>query len=115
MQRMKIPPKAFIRATIQLQSTEDGGRSTPFASGYRPGFALTGLVTEQYDAAIFLEDRNELTPGDTAIARLQPFSPEHWQGIAGRHIAFYEGARLIGTATITEILRETANGLAPAQ
>jgi hypothetical protein len=35
--------------------------------------------------------------------------------MSGRVIPFFEGARLIGTATVTEVLAESANGLATAQ
>jgi translation elongation factor EF-Tu-like GTPase len=115
MRTVAIPANAYIRATLHLQRTEDGGRATPFTAGYRPGFALTGLVTDQYDAAIFLEDRDELAPGETGNAWLQPLSPEHWKHMSGRVIPFFEGARLIGTATVTEVLAESANGLASAQ
>lgn len=68
----------YVRATLTLARTEDGGRKGPFASGYRPQWDL-GHRTEDgsiafSDAEVWLEDGLMLSPGGTApFASIRPF------------------------------------------
>jgi translation elongation factor EF-Tu-like GTPase len=100
--------RAYVHAQITLVTTDAGGRATPFASGYRPQFWLYQATIDGHraycDAEIFLECRELLRPGETAKAWLAPSRPDYWDRVRiDDEVEFYEGARLIGTATVLEL------------
>ena len=98
-----------FKVEITTRSTDDGGRLAPILTGYRPAFWLdrrmSGSRRAYTDAAIELMGCEQLAPGSSGLALLRPFRPEQWEHLAvGDAVDFYEGARLIGTATIMEKL-----------
>lgn len=106
---MSSPPlAAFIQAELRLTPTDDGGRSRPISSGYRCNCWLGGLTEggdrTYNDAVIYLESAEELRPGSSAIARLQPAFPDLWTDVAiGDVIDVCEGSRIVGQATVIEL------------
>jgi hypothetical protein len=101
--------RGYVRATLTLLRTEDGGREGPFASGYRPQWDL-GHRTEDgtvlfSDAEVWLEDGLMLNPGATGIVHMHPFFPEYWENVReGSVLGLYEGNRHLGNARVLEVI-----------
>ena len=98
----------YVRASLSLLATEDGGRKGPFASGYRPqwdvGLREDGRILFS-DAEVQLENDLKLEPGDTTVVRLHPFFPEFWRDVReGSMLGLYEGNRKLGEARVLELI-----------
>ncbi|MGQ0744346.1 MAG: hypothetical protein ACT4OS_08450 [Acidimicrobiales bacterium] len=108
---MSAPPLgAYIRAQLRMKPTDDGGRSRPIASGYRPNCWLGGFTADgeraYYDAVVYLESADALEPGLSALIRLQPAFPDLWNDVTrGSVIDVCEGSRIVGEATVVELFR----------
>ncbi|HVF20819.1 MAG TPA: hypothetical protein VNA14_11335 [Mycobacteriales bacterium] len=107
---MTVPVEAYIRVRLKLLPTGQGGRRTPIRSGYRCDCWLGGRAAAgdrgANGAVLFLEDREKLSPGESSMARLQPGVEHFWNGIyVDMLIELGEGTRLIGKATVEELLR----------
>jgi elongation factor Tu len=91
-----------IIARLSLLTTAEGGRRTPFMSGYRPAFYVGELQT---DGAIELLDRSQQAPGETANVRLKLLHPENFGELleVGVQFEVREGPNTIGQATVIEI------------
>jgi len=102
-----IPDEAYIEARVTLLPTDAGGRKRPITSGYRCGFLIGnpfGNREQQNDAAVYLADSVELTPGAEAIARIRPAVPASWAAVeVGATLRMCEGPRTIGSATVTAV------------
>jgi elongation factor Tu len=95
-----ILPHTKFQAEIYILTKEEGGRHTPFFTGYRPQFYFrTTDVTGQ----LHLPDGVEMVmPGDniTITAELiQPIAMEE-----GLRFAVREGGRTVGAGVVTKIL-----------
>jgi len=94
-----ITPHTKAKAEIYVLTKEEGGRHTPFFSGYRPQFYfrttdVTGILTTP-------EGVEMVMPGDNLsveIALQKPIAME-----AGQRFAIREGGRTIGAGRITEV------------
>ncbi len=96
-----VTPHTDFEAEAYILSKEEGGRHTPFFSGYKPQFYfLTADVTGE----ITLPEGIEMVmPGDTARMRvklLAPIAMEEQQRFAIR-----EGGRTVGAGVVTKILK----------
>lgn len=95
-----ITPHKKFKAQVYSLSKEEGGRHTPFFSGYRPQFYfrttdVTGVVT-------LPEGREMVMPGDNVdlIGELiQPVAMEK-----GLRFAIREGGHTVGAGVVTEII-----------
>ncbi|MBS1623649.1 MAG: elongation factor Tu [Bacteroidetes bacterium] len=96
----------FTAKLIYLKS-EQGGRSTPVASGYRPQLKFDFTEMQTSGQQIFA-DRELVYPGDEVIANITMLSPHFYLGKLdrGTEFEFREGSRIIGTGKITEILNK---------
>jgi len=94
-----ITPHVKAKAEIYVLTKEEGGRHTPFFSGYRPQFYfrttdVTGILTTA-------EGVEMVMPGDNLtvdIALQKPIAME-----AGQRFAIREGGRTIGAGRIVEV------------
>jgi elongation factor Tu len=81
-------------------SKDEGGRHTPFFSGYRPQFYIR---TTDVTGNIELEEGVEMVmPGDNTkmkVKLIQPVAMEE-----GLRFAIREGGRTVGAGVITKIL-----------
>ncbi|WP_147822077.1 elongation factor Tu [Salidesulfovibrio onnuriiensis] len=95
-----ITPHTKFKAEVYVLSKDEGGRHTPFFSGYRPQFYfrttdVTGVVT--------LEEGVEMVmPGDNATFEVQMIAPIAME--TGLRFAIREGGRTVGAGVVTEIL-----------
>ena len=95
-----INPHTKFKAEVYVLSKDEGGRHTPFFSGYRPQFYfrttdVTGVVT--------LDDGVEMVmPGDNATFNVEMIAPIAME--TGLRFAIREGGRTVGAGVVTEIV-----------
>ncbi len=95
-----ITPHTKFKAEMYALSKEEGGRHTPFFTGYRPQFFfrttdITGVLT--------LEDGVEMImPGDNATINVELINPIAME--KELRFAIREGGRTVGAGVIAEIV-----------
>ena len=96
-----FPPD--IEAEITFVPTDQGGRSKPAFSGYRPQFYYD---RHDWDADQEYPDVESVLPGQTARALLRFLSPEAHVGRVqlGMEFEVREGTRLVARGRVTKIL-----------
>lgn len=99
-------PKGF-RARVRFLRPEEGGRTTPVVSGYRPmcDFGLTTNGRKMYnDCVLLFEGYQEVRPGETCEARILPLHPELMRGVLRPNRAFdiTEGSRVVGKGEVLD-------------
>jgi len=95
-----ITPHTKFRAEVYVLRKEEGGRHTPFFSGYRPQFYFR---TTDVTGNVELPEGVEMVmPGDNVnlgVSLITPIALER-----GVRFAIREGGRTVGAGTVTEIL-----------
>lgn len=95
-------------AHIQLLSTEDGGRDRPALLGYRPivWFELLIPGISSTSGSWQKMDRLEIFPGETSEIEIALLAKDFYKNqlFPGLKFRLTEGAKLIGTGEILEIL-----------
>jgi elongation factor Tu len=95
-----ITPHRKFKAQIVALTKEEGGRHSPFFSGYRPQFYfrttdITGTVT-------LPEDRQMVMPGDNCEVQVELI---HTIAVeTGLRFAIREGGRTVAAGAVTEII-----------
>lgn len=97
-------PPDFI-ATLTYRTTEQGGRKTPAASGYKPQLRFPFDIMTTSGQQKFI-GKDKLYPGETTDAEIRILSVDYFKHKleAGMTFDFCEGARIIGTGVIKEII-----------
>jgi len=95
-----ITPHTHFKAEVYVLSKEEGGRHTPFFTGYRPQFYfrttdVTGTVTLPPGVEMVM-------PGDNVSLECKVIAPVALE--RGQRFAIREGGRTIGAGRITEII-----------
>ena len=92
-----------IEAEITFVPTEQGGRSVPAFSGYRPQFYYDGL---DWDAVQEYPDVEKVLPGETVRALLSFSRPQMHFGrvFDGMEFLVREGQRTVARGKVTKIL-----------
>lgn len=92
-----------IEAKLYFLTTEEGGRSVPAVSGYRPQFFYNGL---DWDAPHEYPDVEKVKPGDTVRAFLAFMSPQEHLGKiqVGMEFLVREGTQTVARGKVTQIL-----------
>ncbi|MEP4548149.1 MAG: elongation factor Tu [Saccharospirillum sp.] len=105
-----MPAPKDIEAEIYFLTAEEGGRSTPAFTGYRPQFYYN---EHDWDASHVYPDVEVANPGETVRAYLGFLSPQEHLGKVhvGMKFLIREGARTVGKGVITKIieLEQSAN------
>ena len=96
-----ITPHTEFEAEVYVLSKEEGGRATPFFSGYRPQFYfrttdVTGTLTLMGDAKMCM-------PGDNVKLHVELISPIAMQ--ENVRFAIREGGKTVGSGVVTKILK----------
>jgi len=95
-----ITPHTKFKGEVYVLTKEEGGRHTPFFTGYRPQFYFR--TTDVTGVAELPEGVEMVMPGDNtqmAIELITPIAMEQ-----GLRFAIREGGRTVGAGTVTEIL-----------
>jgi elongation factor Tu len=95
-----ITPHTKFKGEVYVLTKEEGGRHTPFFTGYRPQFYFR--TTDVTGVAHLPEGVEMVMPGDNtqmAVELITPIAMEK-----GLRFAIREGGRTVGSGTVTEIL-----------
>jgi elongation factor Tu len=95
-----ITPHKKFKGAIYCLSKDEGGRHSPFFSGYRPQFYfrttdITGTVT-------LPEDKQMIMPGDNTEINVELIYPIAME--KGLKFAIREGGRTVASGQVTEII-----------
>ena len=94
-----IKPHYEADAEVYVLSKEEGGRHTPFFTGYKPQFYIRTMdVTGQIDLP---EGVEMVMPGDNIKMHLKLISPVAME--QGLHFAIREGGRTVGAGVVTNV------------
>jgi len=95
-----IRPHVKFKAEVYVLKKEEGGRHTPFFSGYRPQFYFR---TTDVTGVIKLPDGVEMVmPGDNVELEVELIKPVALE--EGLRFAIREGGRTVGAGVVTKIL-----------
>jgi len=96
-----ITPHTSFKSEAYILSKEEGGRHTPFFSGYRPQFYFR---TTDVTAVVSLSEGVEMVmPGDRVNLQVELITPIAME--KGLRFAIREGGKTVGAGTITDIIK----------
>ena len=95
-----ITPHTKFESEVYVLSKEEGGRHTPFFSGYRPQFYFR--TTDVTGSANLVGDAEMCMPGDNAKLSVELITPIAMDD--GVRFAIREGGRTVGSGVVTKIL-----------
>jgi len=95
-----ITPHRKFKATVVALTKEEGGRHTPFFTGYRPQFFFR--TTDVTGDAKLPAGVEMVMPGDNVNLEIDLISDVAME--KGLRFAIREGGRTVGAGTVTEIL-----------
>ena len=95
-----ITPHTKFRCETYILSKEEGGRHTPFFSGYRPQFYVR---TTDVTGSVTLPEGTEMVmPGDNVEMTVELVAPIALE--KGTKFAIREGGRTVGAGVVAEII-----------
>ncbi len=95
-----ITPHTKYKAEVYCLKKEEGGRHTPFVTGYRPQFYFR--TTDVTGVVNLPDDREFVAPGENAemeVELIQPIAMD-----SGLRFAIREGGRTVGSGVVTEVI-----------
>ncbi len=95
-----ITPHTKIRCEVYILSKEEGGRHTPFFSGYRPQFYVR--TTDVTGSCTLPEGVEMVMPGDNVEMTVELVAPIALD--KGTKFAIREGGRTVGAGVVAEII-----------
>ena len=96
-----ITPHTKFKAEVYVLKKEEGGRHTPFFTGYRPQFYFR--TTDVTGSAELPKGVEMVMPGDNVTLDVELITPIAMD--RGLRFAIREGGRTVGAGTVTEILK----------
>ncbi len=96
-----ITPHTKFLSEVYVLSKEEGGRHTPFFTGYRPQFYFR--TTDVTGVAKLPEGVEMVMPGDNVRMEIDLITPIAMD--KGLRFAIREGGRTVGAGTVTEIIQ----------
>jgi elongation factor Tu len=99
-----------IKARITLLTSAEGGRTSPAKNGYRPQFYYD---KEQWDAAIELIGKEEISPGESQVVFFQFATPKnHVNRLrSGKQFELKEGPKTVAVGEVLEIIDLAERGV----
>ena len=95
-----ITPHTTFRSEVYVLKKEEGGRHTPFFTGYRPQFFIR---TMDVTGEVILDEGVEMVmPGDYANLTVKLITPVALE--IGSHFAIREGGHTVGAGVLTKII-----------
>jgi len=95
-----IKPHTEFEAEVYVLTKEEGGRHTPFFTGYRPQFYFR---TTDVTGDIALPSGVEMVmPGDNVTMRVKLITPVALE--EGLRFAIREGGRTVGAGVVTKVI-----------
>ncbi len=96
-----ITPHTQFEAEVYVLSKDEGGRHTPFFSGYRPQFYFR--TTDVTGTANLLGDVEMCMPGDNVKLNVELVSPIAMD--ENVRFAIREGGRTVGSGVVTKVIK----------
>jgi len=96
-----ITPHTDFESQVYILSKDEGGRHTPFFTGYRPQFYFR--TTDVTGAANLPEGVEMVMPGDNIQMTVELIAPIAME--EGLRFAIREGGRTVGAGRVTKILK----------
>ncbi len=94
-----VTPHTKFRGEVYILTKEEGGRHTPFFTGYRPQFYFR--TTDVTGTAELPEGREMVMPGDNVEMKVELITPIAME--EGLRFAIREGGRTVGAGVVAEI------------
>jgi elongation factor Tu len=95
-----VTPHTDFEAEVYILSKEEGGRHTPFFSGYKPQFYIR---TTDVTGEVTLKEGVEMVmPGDTVTFKVKLIAPVALEDAT--RFAIREGGRTVGAGVVTKIV-----------
>jgi elongation factor Tu len=95
-----ITPHMKFKGEVYVLTKEEGGRHTPFFTGYRPQFYFR--TTDVTGVAKLPDGVEMVMPGDNTQVSVELITPIAME--KGLRFAIREGGRTVGSGTVSEIL-----------
>jgi elongation factor Tu len=96
-----ITPHTEFEAEVYVLTKEEGGRHTPFVSGYKPQFYIR---TTDVTGEITLPEGSELVmPGDTVTVKVALVAPIALTD--NQRFAIREGGHTVGAGVVTKVIK----------
>ena len=95
-----ITPHTKFKSEVYCLKKEEGGRHTPFFSGYRPQFYFR--TTDVTGVANLPEGTEMVMPGDNVEMTIELINPIAMD--QGLRFAIREGGRTVGSGVVTEVI-----------
>jgi elongation factor Tu len=95
-----ITPHTKFKSEVYCLKKEEGGRHTPFFSGYRPQFYFR--TTDVTGVANLPEGTEMVMPGDNVEMTIELINPIAMD--QGLRFAIREGGRTVGSGVVTEVV-----------
>ena len=96
-----VTPHTEFTAEVYILKKEEGGRHTPFFTGYKPQFYIR---TTDVTGEVTLNPGVEMTmPGDTATFNVKLVAPVALEDQT--HFAIREGGKTVGAGVVTKVIK----------
>ncbi|MCD6550607.1 elongation factor Tu [bacterium] len=96
-----ITPHTEFEAEVYVLTKEEGGRHTPFFSGYKPQFYIR---TTDVTGEVTLPEGTEMVmPGDTVNLKIKLIAPVALE--EKQRFAIREGGKTVGAGVVTKIIK----------
>ncbi len=95
-----VTPHAEFEAEVYVLSKDEGGRHTPFFSGYKPQFYVR--TTDVTGDVTLAEGTEMVMPGDTAKFKVKLVAPVAME--EQTNFAIREGGKTVGAGVVTKII-----------
>ena len=95
-----ITPHTKFKGEVYVLTKEEGGRHTPFFTGYRPQFYFR--TTDVTGVAHLPEGVEMVMPGDNTQVTVELITPIAME--KGLRFAIREGGRTVGSGTVSEVI-----------
>ena len=95
-----VTPHTDFEAEVYILSKEEGGRHTPFFSGYKPQFYIR--TTDVTGEVTLADDVKMVMPGDTVTFKVKLVSAVALE--EKQRFAIREGGRTVGAGVVTKIV-----------
>jgi len=94
-----VTPHTDFDAEVYILGKDEGGRHTPFFSGYKPQFYIR--TTDVTGEVTLPEGKEMVMPGDTVTFKVKLVAPVALE--QEQHFAIREGGKTVGAGVVTKI------------
>src|SRR5213594_3443739 len=96
-----ITPHTKFKGSVYVLTKEEGGRHTPFFTGYRPQFYFR--TTDVTGVATLPAGTEMVMPGDNVALEIELITPIAME--KGLRFAIREGGHTVGAGTVTDVIQ----------